>query len=284
MPMLPSNTLTSRHQAGLLLLALGCFVPLGCSSEEGSPSTTGGSAGNSPGGSTAAGGSGTAGSSAGTTGGGAAGSAGGSVGGQGGSGGSTSGGGGSGGNAGGMAGGGTGGTGGSGGVAPFALTSSAFQEGEEVPLMYKCEDNNPAGDNISPPLSWGPGPAGTMSYAVVLHHVPTPEHWVIWDIPANVTSLPENIDHVAEPTMPAGSKQSHLNGLDGFTGYGYLGPCPQATNSEQSYVFTLYALDVATVPNITPDSDPTQAANEVKNHLVAGSEGVTLSGTQIRLP
>jgi Raf kinase inhibitor-like YbhB/YbcL family protein len=115
----------------------------------------------------------------------------------------------------------------------------------------------------------------------VLEHVPTPAHWVIWNIPANVTSLPEDIEHVAMPSMPAGSTQSLVD-LDGFQGSGYLGPCPQAVNSTQSYVFTLYALDVATVPNLTATSDPTQAANEVKQHLVAGSEGVTLSGTQIR--
>jgi Raf kinase inhibitor-like YbhB/YbcL family protein len=182
----------------------------------------------------------------------------------------------------GMAGG--GGAGGSGGNAPFALTSTAFQDGEEVPLKHKCMQNNPAGENISPPLSWGPGPAGTMSYAIVMMHLPSPEHWAIWDIPANVTSLPENVEHVPEPTMPAGSKQSMLNGLDGFTGSGYLGPCPQATNSEQTYEFTLYALDVATLPGVTTSSNPTQAATAIKMHLVAGSQGVKLSGTQIRLP
>jgi Raf kinase inhibitor-like YbhB/YbcL family protein len=170
---------------------------------------------------------------------------------------------------------------GGGGGAPFALTSSAFTEGAEIPLMYKCAEVNPKGQNISPPLSWGPGPSGTKSYAIVLMHLPSPEHWVLWDIPASVTSLAENIEHKAQPVLPAGSKQSLAN-LDGFMGSGYLGPCPQAVNSAQSYQFTLYALDVASVPGLTATSSPTEAATAVQAHLVAGSKGVTLTGTQIR--
>jgi Raf kinase inhibitor-like YbhB/YbcL family protein len=112
--------------------------------------------------------------------------------------------------------------------------------------------------------------------------VPTPEHWVIWDIPAAITSLPENIEHQPKPAMPAGAKQSYVAGLDGFTGAGYLGPCPQAVNSPQTYVFTLYALDVETLPGLGDNSSPGDAANVVKQHLVAGSKGVTLSGTQVR--
>jgi Raf kinase inhibitor-like YbhB/YbcL family protein len=177
-----------------------------------------------------------------------------------------------------------GGTGGStGGTAAFALTSSAFMEGQEIPLKYKCAEVPPVGMNISPPLSWGPGPAGTMSYAIILMHIPSPEHWVIWDIPANVTSLPEDIEHAPSPAMPAGAKQSTVN-LDGFNGPGYLGPCPQAHNVAQTYQFTLYALDVATLPGLTATSTPAEAATVVKAHVVAGSQGVTLSGTQIQVP
>jgi Raf kinase inhibitor-like YbhB/YbcL family protein len=172
-------------------------------------------------------------------------------------------------------------TGGSGGNAPFELVSTAFKEGAEIPLKYKCDKVNPQGENMSPPLSWGPGPAGTKSYAVVLMHLPTPEHWVIWDIPAAVTSLPENIEHQPKPAMPAGAKQSYAM-LDGFTGSGYLGPCPQAVGQPQTYQFTLYALDTETLPGLTDSSSPGEAANVVKMHLVPGSKGVTLSGTQVR--
>lgn len=270
--------------AGLLLLA--------CSSGEGSPNDPAGSAGTAPSAGATAGGSSSGGASAGSmsAGSGTAGNttagtsqAGASTAGSGGTPatqGGASGAGGSGGAAGGSA-----GAGGSGGgtPAPFALTSTAFKEGEQVPLKYKCAEVNPKGENISPPLSWGPGPAGTKSYAIVMAHVPNPEHWTIWDIPANVTSLPENVEHAAMPPVPAGSKQSLVD-LDNFQGSGYLGPCPQAVNSVQSYKFTLYALDVETVPGLSATSNPTQAASAVKAHLVAGSQGVSLTGTQIRMP
>jgi Raf kinase inhibitor-like YbhB/YbcL family protein len=166
---------------------------------------------------------------------------------------------------------------------PFVLTSTAFKEGEQIPLLYKCANVSPKGMNESPPLSWGPGPGGTKSYAVVLMHLPSPEHWVIWDIPASVSALPENIEHQAEPAAPAGSKQSLAN-LDGFMGSGYLGPCPQAPNSVESYRFTLYALDVETLPGLTATSSPSAAAAVVKAHLVAGSQGMSLTGTQIQTP
>ena len=282
----PSSFTSLLVSGGLLLLA--------CSSGEGTPNDSSGSAGSSiagtaPSAGTAAGGSSSAGSGAGgaSAGSGTAGSvtagtgqAGTATAGTGGTPATQGGAGGSGGNSGGSA-----GTGGSGGgtPGPFALKSTAFKEGEQVPLKYKCAEVNPKGENISPPLSWGPGPAGTKSYAIVMMHVPNPEHWTIWDIPASVTSLPENIEHAAMPPVPAGSKQSAVD-LDGFKGSGYLGPCPQAVNSVQNYRFTLYALDVETVPGLSATSNPTQAATAVKAHLVAGSQGVSLTGTQIRMP
>ena len=275
-----------RQPALASVLALGCFLAAACSSGGtdtshslgGAGSAPTASAGSSAAGTSNAGGTGAGGSSSssgaspgGAEGGGAAGIAGGGVtgGGASGTGGANA----------------SGGASGSGGDAnaSFTLTSSAFKEGDEIPLKYKCMNVNPKGQNVSPPLSWGPGPAGTKSYAVVLMHVPSPEHWVLWDIPASVTSLPENIEHVAQPAAPAGSKQSLAN-LDGFNGSGYLGPCPQAANSRQSYKFSVYALDVEQVPGLSATSTPTAAAAAVKAHLVTGSQGVSLTGTQIQTP
>ena len=296
-PSKPSSTKWRKRLTPLTsLIIAGGLLAAACSSGESTPSSAGGAAGLATaagagasgsgttagaGGAGVAGGAGTLGTAGAGLGGSAAGSAGsgvaGSSGGVAGSSGGVAGG------SGGVAGS-NGGAGGSGGASgPFALTSSAFVEGAEIPLKYKCANVPPAGQNMSPPLSWGPGPAGTKSYAVVLNHVTTPEHWVIWDIPPSVTSLPEDIEHKAQPAAPAGSKQSLVN-LDGFQGSGYLGPCPQAPNSRQSYKFTLYALDIATLPGLTATSTPAEAATVVKAHLVTGSQGVSLTGTQIQTP
>jgi phosphatidylethanolamine-binding protein (PEBP) family uncharacterized protein len=122
-----------------------------------------------------------------------------------------------------------------------------------------------------------------MSYAVTLNHVGGGDHWAIWDIPASVTSLPENIDHVAMPAMPAGSKQSSLVAYDGFTGTGYLGPCPQAHNSVQMYTFTVYAMKTATLAGVAAGAAATPAQAAVRNGALPNASA-TLTGTQIQIP
>jgi Raf kinase inhibitor-like YbhB/YbcL family protein len=166
---------------------------------------------------------------------------------------------------------------------PFTLTSSAFAQGTEIPLEFKCTNVPPAGMNHSPPLSWTPGPPGTKSYALTLNHNPTGDnsaHWALWDIPATTTSIAANVEHVAMPSMPAGSKQAPQM-LDGFTGIGYQGPCPQAPNSRQTYRFTVWALGVATL-GATPTSTPA-AQTAIKNAALTGGSA-TLDGTQIQTP
>jgi Raf kinase inhibitor-like YbhB/YbcL family protein len=155
------------------------------------------------------------------------------------------------------------------------LTSTAFREGEVIPVMYKCTDQN-----VSPPLAWTPGPATTKSYAVTLIHDATDMsvHWVIWDIPVATTSLAENVEKVAQPAAPAGSKQVKSN-IDGATWFGYQGPCPQAKGVTQKYLFTVHALDVETLPGVTTQSTGKEAMTAVKAHEVAGA---MLEGTQIR--
>ncbi|HEY2731828.1 MAG TPA: YbhB/YbcL family Raf kinase inhibitor-like protein [Polyangia bacterium] len=165
---------------------------------------------------------------------------------------------------------------------PFTLTSSAFIEGMEIPLPYKCAEVQPAGMNQSPPLAWTPGPPGTMSYAVTLNHAAADNsaHWALWDIPATMTSLAANVDHVAMPPLPAGARQGTQN-LDGFTGIGYLGPCPQAVGARQTYRFTVWALKVATLGGVTSSSTTAAAQTAIKNAALPGGSA-TLTGTQIR--
>ena len=161
---------------------------------------------------------------------------------------------------------------------PFALTSTAFREGETIPLTYKCSVSTPAGQNLSPPLSWTPGPTATKSYAVTfIHDAPDMSiHWVIWDIPLATTSLPENVEKVAEPSVPAGSKQVRPN-IDGSTWYGYQGPCPMG--SRQNYQYAVYAIDVDTLPGVTTQSSSAAAMGAVRAHQVVRA---VLSGTQLR--
>jgi phosphatidylethanolamine-binding protein (PEBP) family uncharacterized protein len=88
----------------------------------------------------------------------------------------------------------------------------------------------------------------------------------MWDISAETRMLPEGIAREPMPATPAGAKQVKPN-IDGATWYGYTGPCPGGAN--QSYTFFVYALDVATLPGVTPESTSVAADAAVKAHQLA---------------
>ena len=73
----------------------------------------------------------------------------------------------------------------------LTVSSPAFVAGEELPAEFTGD-----GGGQSPPVAWTAGPPGTQSYALNLWHVPdngnVKSYWLLYDIPADVTSLPEN--------------------------------------------------------------------------------------------
>ena len=212
----------------------------------GSPSAAGssvGGAGTSVGGAAATGGGG---ASAGSSPGGSAGSAGAAAGSEG-------------------SGGASAGASGQGGAGAFALTSSKLTALAAVPADFTC-----AGADHSPPLSWTAGPSGTLSYAIVLQDTTiTFNHWVMWDIPPATTMLPESLPTDAMLTAPAGAQQRAGQGM------GYLGPCPNGT--QHTYVFTLYALDVATLPGIMASSTTANLLTIIQGHDLASAALSTVS-------
>jgi Raf kinase inhibitor-like YbhB/YbcL family protein len=131
---------------------------------------------------------------------------------------------------------------------PMTLTSTAFEDGAKLPAVHTC-DGEGGEKELSPPLSWTPGPDGTLSYAVVFtDNTNGLVHSAIYDIPATATSLPEGLEAKFEPSEPAGAKQS----LNYKKQSGYAGPCPP--DGEHEYVFALYALKVETLSGLTKDS------------------------------
>ena len=117
------------------------------------------------------------------------------------------------------------------------ITSPVFKNGE-IPGKYTCD-----GSNVSPPLAWSGASAATKSFALVVTDPDAPDpkaplttwvHWVLYDIPANVTGLREA---VTGKGLPKGTRE-------GVTDWGtppYGGPCPPI--GRHRYVHTLYALD-----------------------------------------
>ncbi len=114
------------------------------------------------------------------------------------------------------------------------ITSTAFNEGESIPDKYGC-----LGVNISPPLTWK-SVAGTKTYAIICDDPDAPggtwTHWVMHNIPSDVTALPEWVMEREE--LENGARQ----GFNDFGTIGYRGPCPpQGTHR---YYYKVYALDI----------------------------------------
>jgi Raf kinase inhibitor-like YbhB/YbcL family protein len=103
-----------------------------------------------------------------------------------------------------------------------------------------------AGGNISPALSWSGAPPETKSFALTCYDPDAPTgsgfwHWVVFNIPANVTRLPRGAGDPQSPAAPKGAVQSRTD--YGVAGYG--GPCPPPGDKPHRYQFAIFAVDVA---------------------------------------
>jgi Raf kinase inhibitor-like YbhB/YbcL family protein len=159
--------------------------------------------------------------------------------------------------------------------ATMRLTSTALQPDAPIPAPYACTDYEHLGK--SPPLSWTPGPAGTVAYAVT---VVDPDakgfvHWAFIDLPTSVTSLPEAASPVTmgdTPKPPGGALPPGAVELpNGFGKKGYGGPCP-SPGAPHHYVFKVTAL--ASPVDATKADDAFFAALDAKA-LATGSVTVT---------
>jgi Raf kinase inhibitor-like YbhB/YbcL family protein len=142
--------------------------------------------------------------------------------------------------------------------AEFVFESPAFETGGMIPAMHRC-DNAP-----SPPLEWSGAPSGTASFAIVMKDLDFQNgflHWVIYDIPASESGLPEGVPEGYAPAMPAGAHQASVIGQTG-----YFGPCsPASTNT---YQFTLYAVDVATLSGLTEATPAPDVVTQIEDHAI----------------
>jgi Raf kinase inhibitor-like YbhB/YbcL family protein len=143
----------------------------------------------------------------------------------------------------------------------FELTSSAFPNGEAIPRKYTCD-----GEDISPPLQWVDPPDGAQSFALISDDPDAPvgtwTHWVLYNLPASSTALPEAVPQDAD--LPDGGS----NGKSSWGRLGYGGPCPPG--GTHRYFFKLYALD----------SQLDLAAGATKEELLKAMEGHILATTE----
>lgn len=151
----------------------------------------------------------------------------------------------------------------------FGISSSAFQNGGEIPKKYTCEDAD-----VSPELWWTDPPGKTQSFALIADDPDAPvgtwTHWVLYDAPASARNFPENLSKTDE--LPDGTHQ----GRNDFKKIGYGGPCPPAGKTHR-YFFRLYALDAKL--NLKPGASRQDVEQALQGHTVGNAE---LMGTYKR--
>jgi len=130
-------------------------------------------------------------------------------------------------------------------VPSFTVVSTTVRNGHPLPLAQLSGIFGvPGGKDISPELSWSGFPKTAKSFVVSMYDPEAPTgsgfwHWIVEDIPATATSLPENAGALGSTTLPAGAVQ-----LDGDAGMArYIGGAPPAGSGTHDYYITVTALD-----------------------------------------
>ena len=180
------------------------------------------------------------------------------------------------------------------------VSSTVFSRIRRMPIEYTCTDNEyypesgfdfRYGQEKSPPLAWTGAPDGTVSFALVMDDPDVAAkdtvvggrwvHWAIWNIPADVTELPEQI---ATTTEVLSIGPNTRQGVNDYGNIGWSGPCPGANisaiqgsagrniNTAHQYTYTVYALDVELdLPGGSPHQDFLKA---IDGHVLAAGSTV----------
>jgi len=110
-------------------------------------------------------------------------------------------------------------------------------------------------------------------------------HWILVDIPPNVTGVPEGAESNAAALegKPVGPSKYGVRGVHqfgpagrGVRGGGYDGPCPPVNDPvPHHYRFTVYALDVPSL-GLSGEFTGADALQAMQGHVLAQGETVGL--------
>jgi Raf kinase inhibitor-like YbhB/YbcL family protein len=173
------------------------------------------------------------------------------------------------------------------GAAPAApamtMTVAGFSDGGQIPVKYSQAAPGAApGEGTSPAITWSNVPAGTQSFFLHMHDMEVARnkttddqaHWVVWNIPATATGLPEGVAKGAQ--LPDGSYQISA------TGQVYRGPGAPANGPPHHYMFELYALD--TKLDVTPAADAFETRANVMKAIQGHILGKAVYGGLFKRP
>jgi len=135
---------------------------------------------------------------------------------------------------------------------PFKVVSNSFKDGDYLASDHVLSADygfGCAGANKSPHLAWSGFPPETKSFAITCYDPDAPTgsgfwHWLVVNIPANVTELPLDAGNPRSPILPRGALQTRTD----FGAPGYGGPCPPPGDHPHRYFFTVFAVAAENLP------------------------------------
>ncbi len=150
----------------------------------------------------------------------------------------------------------------------LTVRSDSLTDGAAIPMEYVF--TGCGGKNVSPQLSWSGAPEGTKSFAVTCFDPDAPTgsgywHWLVFDIPASVTSF----------AAGAGNSDEPGDGSSGYSDFGmtsYGGPCPPKSDIPHHYIYTVYALDVASLSGAGSGTTGATLIFQMRGHVLAAGK------------
>ncbi|XVN41071.1 MAG: YbhB/YbcL family Raf kinase inhibitor-like protein [Rickettsia endosymbiont of Argas persicus] len=152
----------------------------------------------------------------------------------------------------------------------FKITSTAFKHNERIPDKFTCK-----GQNVSPHLEWSGFPENTKSFVLIMDDPDAPvelapphgiwDHWIVYNIPASVTSFQEGEENNDIKILNNGWKEKK-----------YGGPCPPAGKPHR-YFFKIYALN--DYLDLEEDASKQDLVLALQKHLLGQAELIGIYST-----
>jgi Raf kinase inhibitor-like YbhB/YbcL family protein len=155
------------------------------------------------------------------------------------------------------------------------LSSESFDEGDYLSMDHVLSAQygfGCSGGNRSPQLSWSGAPEGTRSFAITVFDPDAPTgsgfwHWVVANIPPNVTELALDAGNPSLAKLPAAA----VTVRNDVGTREYVGPCPPQGDHPHRYLFTVFAVGVDQL-QVNPDTSPAVVGFQLHFNTLAKGE------------